>query len=71
MGSEAMNDYPLPGFEDQARTMSEAGILGELLGYVMSNKKWWLFPVLAMLFVFGLLILLSGSAAAPFIYTLF
>jgi hypothetical protein len=37
-----------------------------------ARKKWWLFPVIAMLLlVGGLLILAQGSAIAPFIYTLF
>lgn len=39
--------------------------------FVSHNKKWWLLPILAALLLFGLLLLFSGSAAAPFIYTLF
>jgi len=35
-------------------------------------KKYWLFPIIIVLVVFGGLIVLSqGSAVAPFIYTLF
>jgi hypothetical protein len=33
------------------------------------NKKWWLLPIVIVLFLFGLLIFLSGTGAAPFIYT--
>jgi hypothetical protein len=47
-------------------------LLRELVAYMNARKKWWLFPVIAMLLlVGGLLILAQGSAIAPFIYTLF
>jgi hypothetical protein len=37
-----------------------------------SNKRWWLLPMLAILFLFGALIVLAQSSGiAPFIYTLF
>ena len=36
------------------------------------RKKYWLFPILLVLLIFGGLIILSqGSAVAPFIYTFF
>jgi uncharacterized protein DUF5989 len=36
------------------------------------RKKFWLLPILAMTLVFGgLIMLVKGSAVAPFIYTLF
>jgi len=38
----------------------------------MERKKYWLFPILIVLMIFGALIILSqGSAVAPFIYTIF
>ena len=44
----------------------------ELFAYMGARKKWWLLPVILVLFVFGgLLILAQGSAVAPFIYTVF
>jgi hypothetical protein len=36
-----------------------------------AEKKWWLAPLLLVLLLFAGLIALSGSAAAPFIYSLF
>ena len=45
--------------------------LGELWGFLRENKKWWLLPILVLLLIFGLLLLLSGTGLAPFIYTLF
>jgi len=36
------------------------------------RKKYWLFPIIIVLALFGgLIILTQGSAVAPFIYTIF
>jgi len=46
--------------------------LKDLWNYLKERKKWWLLPVIIFLLFLGLLIILSsGSAIAPFIYTLF
>jgi hypothetical protein len=46
--------------------------LRDLIGFFAARKKFWLIPIVAVLLAFGLLIVLtSGSAIAPFIYTLF
>ena len=58
-------------FERAAQRGSGGGILGELWGFMKQNKKWWLLPILIILLIFGVLILLSGTGLAPFIYTLF
>ena len=47
------------------------GFLRELWDFMRENKKWWLTPILVCLLLFGALVLLGGTAAAPFIYTLF
>jgi hypothetical protein len=39
--------------------------------FLRTSKKWWLAPILVLMLLFGALMLLSGTAAAPFIYTLF
>jgi len=47
-------------------------IVAELFGFLRVHKKYWLVPVLLTLLIFGgLIILVQGSAVAPFIYTLF
>jgi hypothetical protein len=47
-------------------------ILAELWHFLRVRKKFWLMPIVIMLLVFGgLVILVQGSAVAPFIYTLF
>jgi len=47
------------------------GLIAEFIDFVLHNKKWWLIPIVVVLLVLGLLVLLSGTGAAPFIYTLF
>jgi hypothetical protein len=48
------------------------GFMADLVGFLGARKKFWLVPLLAVLLGFGVLIVLtSGSAIAPFIYTLF
>jgi hypothetical protein len=56
------------------RELSESrsgGIVGELWGFMAHNKKWWLTPIVLMLLLLGVLIVVGGTGAAPFIYTLF
>lgn len=46
--------------------------LKELWMFMRVRKKFWLLPILVvMLLLGGLLVLVKGSAVAPFIYTLF
>ena len=58
-------------FERAARTTAEAGLVREFWSFLRHNKKWWLLPILSVIFLFGVLVFLSGTAVAPFIYTLF
>ncbi len=66
-----MSEKAVSDFEKVASSQDRPALLGELWGFLRCNKKWWLLPILAILLLFGLLMLLSGSAVAPFIYTLF
>jgi len=46
--------------------------LTELWVFLKTRKKYWLWPLIIILLLLGILIVLSGgSALAPFIYTLF
>ncbi len=58
-------------FERTARTSGESSFVAELWGLIREQRKYWLIPVVTVLLLFGVLVLLSGTAAAPFIYTLF
>ncbi len=57
-------------FARQAEQKS-AGLLREYWDFLRHNKKWWLLPILVFLLLVGVLVVLGGTAAAPFIYTLF
>tara|TARA_B110000914_G_C15314942_1_gene377449 strand:+ start:269 stop:421 length:153 start_codon:yes stop_codon:yes gene_type:complete len=46
--------------------------LKEFWEFLKVRKKFWLFPIIIVLALFGMLIVLSqGSVVAPFIYTIF
>ena len=48
------------------------GVARELLSFLWERKLWWLIPMMAMLLVFGLLLIFaSSSGVGPLIYTLF
>jgi hypothetical protein len=47
-------------------------LLKELWAFMRARKKYWLIPIMIMMFILGLLIVVAqGSVVAPFIYTLF
>jgi len=76
MGNPAMSD---PNADNSAKSddfasRAEAGQssqLGAFWSFLRHNKKWWLLPIILMLLVFGAVLIVGGTAAAPFIYTLF
>ncbi len=44
----------------------------EFFEFLAERKKYWLFPIIIVLALFGVLIVLSqGTVVAPFIYTIF
>ena len=50
---------------------SDTGVIREFWEFIRENKKFWLIPLIIILLLLGLLISLGGTAAAPFIYTIF
>lgn len=47
-------------------------LLSDLWGFMRVRKKFWLAPIIIVSLLLGALIVFAqGSAAAPFIYTLF
>jgi uncharacterized protein DUF5989 len=60
-----------PNAFEQANQSSQSSLLGEFIQFLKHKKKYWLIPLLLALLAFGALIILGGTAAAPFIYTLF
>ncbi len=52
-------------------TQPSRSLMAELWDLLRHNKKWWLTPIVIVLFLLGVLVVIGGTAAAPFIYTLF
>ncbi|MFT5443102.1 MAG: hypothetical protein ACI8W3_002148 [Myxococcota bacterium] len=52
-------------------TGERTGLVSEFVIFLKDNKKWWLAPIIVSILGLGLLVMLGGTAAAPFIYTLF
>ena len=47
-------------------------MLFELWRFLRVRKKFWLLPIILMMFlVGGLIVVTQGSAVAPFVYTIF
>jgi hypothetical protein len=57
-------------FERLAR-QDQPGIAAEFLAFLRENKKWWMLPILILIGLSSLLVILAGTGAAPFLYTLF
>ncbi len=57
-------------FQD-AGAEARQGIVAEFWGFLKQNKKWWLVPILLAFVLVGVLLVVGGGAAMPFIYTLF
>ena len=56
---------------ERQANQTHRGIVGEFVEFLLHNKKWWLTPIILVLLLVGLLLVLGGTGAAPFIYTLF
>ena len=63
----------VPGFAYSKANKEAAVTWNEesLFEYLLNPKKYMLIPVIIMLRLAGLLVILGGTKAAPFIYTLF
>ena len=71
--SESADDAPESqnDFAEQLDQAEQLPFLVELWQFMRDNKKWWLGPIVIVLLLLGSLIALSGTVAAPFVYTLF
>ena len=65
MSEQKPNDF------EEANQQQQAGLVKEFIAFLRENKKFWLIPLLLALLAVGALLILGGTAAAPFIYTLF
>ncbi|HEY9284549.1 MAG TPA: DUF5989 family protein [Pyrinomonadaceae bacterium] len=52
--------------------MGKLALAGEFWLFLRQNKKYWLLPIILILFLVGaLLVFAQSSALAPFIYSIF
>jgi hypothetical protein len=47
------------------------GFVADLVQFLVQNRKWWLIPIVVAFTIVGGLLILGGTSAAPFIYSLF
>ncbi len=47
------------------------GFFADLVQFLIQNRKWWLAPIVVVFVLVGALLILGGTSAAPFIYSLF
>ena len=58
------------GFEE-ASHRKRRSLVAEFAGFLGETRKYWLVPLVIVLLLLVGLVILGGTAAAPFIYTLF
>jgi hypothetical protein len=66
-----MDEKSVSEFEKAASDRPRANIVSDFWYFLRSTGKYWLVPILVLCLLFGALMLLLNTAAAPFIYTLF
>jgi hypothetical protein len=68
MNNEMAQNQPI---SLEGRVGGPIAAFAEVWGFILTTKKWWLIPVLMALLLLGLMVVVSGSVYAPFLYTLF
>ena len=58
-------------FQKMLSTQSRGGILSDFWHLMRRTRKWWLGPLTLVMLALAALMFLTGTAVAPFIYTLF
>ena len=50
---------------------TQHGVLREIVGLLLSTRKWWLVPIIVALLAAGVVVVVGGTAVGPVLYTLF
>jgi hypothetical protein len=66
-----VSNAPRSEFEKAAAENPRSNIISEFWHFLAGNKKWWLLPLIAFALISGAILVLSTTAAAPFIYAIF
>lgn len=63
-------EKPKDSFQDR-HARGNTSLPAELWAFLKQSKKYWLLPLILLLLLAGVLLVVSGSSLAPFIYPLF
>jgi hypothetical protein len=70
--SETEKEPTKPSGEiERLADLPEIAFFYEFMAFLWHTKKWWLTPIVVVLLVLGVLVILAGTGAAPFVYPLF
>jgi hypothetical protein len=69
--SDRLEPKPQADGLDELAQSPQPSLAAEMIDFLKENKKWWLVPIVVVLGLFGVLMALASTGAAPFIYTLF
>ena len=47
---------------------SQVGLVAEFVDFLKYNKKWWMTPILLVLALIAVLVVISATGGAPFLY---
>ncbi len=64
------NSSEATDFENLSQEKSP-GLVREIWTFMKEEKIWWMGPIVLALLLVGILVALTSTGAAPFIYTLF
>jgi hypothetical protein len=70
-GTNHANEGQGPSSFEKAGEEGRLSLMQEFLYFLAENKKWWMLPILCVMGLVILLVVASGTGAAPFIYTMF
>lgn len=56
---------------EKASKEKQGNLISEFMGFLKQTKKFWLLPLILIMLALAALLVLTSTAAAPFIYTLF
>jgi len=71
--TDSTSDEPTESASDFEKLADEQqmSLMAEFWLFIKEEKKWWLTPIILVLLGVGVLVALTSTGAAPFIYTLF
>ena len=60
-----------PSEFEQISGEQQMGLMAEFWLFIKEEKKWWLTPIAVVFLLVSVLVMMTSTGAAPFIYALF